>query len=135
MLSNNCNLNDYLIFFSFQNCIYVLSTNPSNNLLSFLLVSAVISSFVLLNNTVIVFESTVIGSGIKWSHFDNTITNNSDITNTIQMSMIFFLSYPYVCLWLLSPCQTISILFYFIPSRQNNSNWAFHQFKMPPTTR
>ena len=38
-----------------------------------------------LNKTVIVFESIVIGSGIKWSHFDNTITNNSDITNTVQL--------------------------------------------------
>ena len=34
-----------------------------------------------MNNTVIVFESIVIGSAIKWWHFDNTITNNSDITN------------------------------------------------------
>ena len=47
----------------------------------------VISSFVLLNNTVIAFQSIVIGSGIKWWDFDNTITNNSDITDTAYVQL------------------------------------------------
>ena len=40
-----------------------------------------------------------------------------------------------ICLFVaFESMSKIAILFYFKPSREDSSNWTFHQFKMPPTT-